>query len=268
MELNKKEEYCVKDRNKGINNLICSFISRRTMVINSIRDYFNAFFELIFPSYCTCIICKNKYGLGNYGICKDCLDKIKFIGNGRWLQSADIWDGISCRMFSVVEYQGEIRKLVYRLKYSYETYLAREMAKMMVDYMDAEGLKGDMIIPVPLYKSRERERGFNQANLLAKYISKGKGIPYSGNNLVRTKNTTVMHQLSKRQRRDNVNNAFSLTSPKNIVGLEVILVDDILTTGATVEACLKTLLEAGAVSVTVITFTKVSQEQLIIIDEE
>ncbi|WP_051569433.1 ComF family protein [Alkaliphilus transvaalensis] len=228
-------------------------------LLKPLREYAEAFWKLIFPPRCTCIFCKEGYLLNSYGICRGCHDKITFIGKGRWIQTSEIKEGISCRMFSVVEYQGEVRKLIYRLKYSNETYLAREMATMMVDFIYREGLRGDCLLPIPLYKPKEKERGFNQANLLTKYISKEAGIPNINNNLIRNRNTKAMHHLSKRQRRDNVKGAFTLKNPNALFGKNILLVDDILTTGSTVEACIRLLLEAGVATVTVLTFARVTK---------
>ncbi|MBM7615364.1 ComF family protein [Alkaliphilus hydrothermalis] len=222
----------------------------------NMKEYYEAFWGLIFPSNCSCIICKENTKTVQYGICVNCIEKNSFIKKGRWLQTAAFEEGYSCRIFSVVEYQGQIRKLIYRLKYKQETYLARELGKMMGDFIEREGLAADFIVPVPLHKSREKERGFNQATLLAKYVSESIGIPYKDRCLVRNKKTSVMHQLSKSQRRQNVLGAFSVERPAELIGQDIILLDDIFTTGATIEACIRTLLEAGVASIKVVAFAR------------
>ncbi len=160
------------------------------------------------------------------------------------------------RAIAVVKYEEDVKKLIYRFKYSGHTYLARTMGTMMAHKLMQEGIPIDIILPVPLYIGKEKERGFNQATLLSKYISKEANIPLELDVLIRIKNTKVMHTLNKRQRQENVRDAFKVTKEGVILNKHILLVDDIFTTGSTVNACSNLLLSFGAETVTVLTFAR------------
>ncbi len=94
-----------------------------------------------------------------------------------------------------------------------------------------------MVLPVPLHRNREKNRGFNQAALLAETVSRQSGIPLGGRDCVRVKDTRPQTGLRSTERRRNVAGAFAVPDPGKIRGLKVLLVDDVLTTGATMNAC-------------------------------
>lgn len=222
-----------------------------------IQSYAEALGDLIFPPKTECIICKNSLTEKDRSyICAGCRDQLPFVPQGRWIQSGVLLGTESMRMFSVFEYQGDIVKLIFRLKYQHQTYLARILGRMMALHIQRERLNIDLMIPVPLYQKRHSQRGFNQSALLSKYIAMECQVDTSLNNLIRIKSTRVMHQLSRLKRRQNVKDAFALKKPHQVMGLNILLIDDILTTGSTVEACGKLLLEAGAKSVTVFTLAR------------
>jgi len=104
----------------------------------------------------------------------------------------------------------------------------------------------DMIIPVPLHKKRYAERGFNQATLLARELKKVIQVPVKTKRLARAKNTPHQARLNREGRLKNVENAFRILSPEKIQGKQILLVDDVYTTGATMQTCAEVLLEAGA----------------------
>ncbi|SDJ90963.1 ComF family protein [Natronincola ferrireducens] len=241
-------------------------------LLAQLMDYTEALLDFIYPTHINCITC-NGYlgGEGKYGLCSPCLKKITFITDNSCrkcskplstMEDLDICG--DCRdtqyafdrVIAVVEYEGIIQKLVFRLKYQDATYLARHMALMMTDVLKKEEIAADVILAVPLYPQKEKQRGYNQAHLLAKYISKNMGIDYKKHQLVRIKNTEVMHNLSRRQRRQNVSKAFHIRDGNFLVDKTILLVDDIFTSGATAEACSKVVIEAGARSVVVVTFAR------------
>jgi len=184
------------------------------------------------------------------------------VKKGRWVQSHSLGAGASMRMFSVMEYDGPVASLIFRLKYKQETHLARHLGKMMAAFLLRESLTVDLVVPVPLHRRRMQMRGYNQAQLLAKYIAETIHLPWSGDILTRVKNTKAMHRLTKQERRQNIADAFGIKEPFDLSDLDILLVDDILTTGSTVEACGKILIEAGARSVTTITFARSLKRQI------
>jgi len=130
------------------------------------------------------------------------------------------------------------------------------MGAMMANKLKEEDISIDLILPVPLYKPKERERGFNQSALLGKYVAKEVNIPLNIDILTRVKNTKVMHSLNKKERIENVKEAFKVIDNGVVINKNILLIDDIFTTGSTVNICSKLLLSSGAKSVTVLTFAR------------
>jgi competence protein ComFC len=114
----------------------------------------------------------------------------------------------------------------------------------------------DVMVPVPLHIRRLRERGFNQALLLAKELNTRTGIPYAERALKKVKDTSVQIALKKKERKKNLKGAFQVKDHEAIQGKTVVLMDDVYTTGATVNECSRTLLEAGADRVAVLTVSR------------
>ena len=104
----------------------------------------------------------------------------------------------------------------------------------------------DLIVPVPLHASKLRQRGYNQSDFFAQGLAESMAIPWNSQVLIRTKDTTTQTQKGKLARLENVENAFQVTQSHKIHGQRLLLVDDIITTGATIEACGLALLAAGA----------------------
>jgi ComF family protein len=119
---------------------------------------------------------------------------------------------------------------------------------MMADRIasDARYKMAEIVLAVPLHGARKRERGYNQAQLLAVQLGKNLGIPSPEGIVERSKQTKSQTTMNKEQRRRNVEGIFAVREPEKIKGKTVILVDDVLTTGATIGSCGHTLLAAGA----------------------
>ena len=142
-------------------------------------------------------------------------------------------------------YEGDLRKLIHLMQYDGMRPLAKELGRRMAETAD-DFEAVDYLVPVPLYRWRWWRRGFNQAELLAAAMSRATGIPARGRLLRRTRATESQAGLSNRQRRVNVAGAFTAPRPPEVRGRRILLVDDVMTTGATLEACAKALKRAGA----------------------
>ena len=151
---------------------------------------------------------------------------------------------------------GEItRGLAIRLKYGRKVGLAKTMAHYMAPLLGH--LPGDAaLVPVPLHRRRLWQRGFNQAGLLAKELSRRSGLKVD-HALIRTKRTPPLKGMSRRQHRRTVAGAFQLRPGTNLQGRTIVLVDDVLTTGSTAEGCARVLLRAGARRVEFISWARV-----------
>ena len=153
-------------------------------------------------------------------------------------------------------YEGTLRTSVLLLKR--EPHISRKLCEQLVRTQQQSPLNlATRIIPVPLHAERERERGFNQAALIGHALSRATSLPLDDVSLVRNKHTTRHRAgMDAKGRRDTVANAFHVTHPALVAGERVLLVDDVFTTGATVSSCAKTLLDAGAAEVFVLTIAR------------
>ena len=158
------------------------------------------------------------------------------------------------RAISCIEYCDKSKVLVLSLKYYGNTYMSRYIAQVMRDKLEFEQLSADYIIPVPLHKKRMRIRGFNQAEKIASYLSEYTNIPII-DCIKRNRNTKRLYALNKFQREKELKNAFEVKEDsEEIIGKRIILVDDIFTTGTTVNEISKKLKIYGVDEIIVLTF--------------
>jgi len=144
--------------------------------------------------------------------------------------------------------RGPLKSAIYRFKYRQKRKLALPLADLMYQYLLENPLPADFIVPVPLYMDRLRERGYNQAALLARELSERSRLPVEEESLVRIKETVPQVALKADERRKNVKGAFRSQGEK-IKDRQILLIDDVSTTGATLVACAEALREKGARSV-------------------
>ena len=147
--------------------------------------------------------------------------------------------------------RGIVREIIHEFKYGRQIHLRHLVARWLHAALDDERIRGsrfDLIVPVPLHATRQRERGFNQASLLAALLSAQTAIP-SKPTLERIRYTTTQTALDRSERMENLHNAFRLRKNADVRGLRVLLIDDVLTTGSTLSECARVLKRAGALSV-------------------
>jgi ComF family protein len=153
---------------------------------------------------------------------------------------------------SVAYFDGTLREAIHHLKYYNKQDLAVPLGKLMGDYWEKSPLPAEIIVPVPLHQDRLRERGYNQAVLLARELGKKIGLPVLQNSLVRVRATRPQVDLNAQERKENVSDAFRCSNVE-LKGERVLLVDDVCTTGATLEACSIALRQVGVRSVWALT---------------
>jgi ComF family protein len=155
------------------------------------------------------------------------------------------------RVRSWAAYEGALVRAILLLKFDNIDPLgklfARRLAEVVVD--GGAAFQADVVVPVPLHRQRERERGYNQAALIAKPLAKRLGLPYESVLLTRIRPRPDKHSLSYEERWESVRGAFATRPGSQVDNLRVLLVDDVMTSGATLDSCAKTLREAGARSV-------------------
>lgn len=157
-----------------------------------------------------------------------------------------------------VTYSGPAAEIIKGFKFNGDFYAGPRLLKAMMSLgWLPEAVGGaDAVLPVPLYPRRRRERGYDQALLLARAVARRLGLPLMKNALRRTRYTLQQTRLSLRERWDNVRGAFDVADPAAVRGLNLLLVDDVMTTGATTSECARTLRRAGADAVRVLTLAR------------
>jgi ComF family protein len=156
---------------------------------------------------------------------------------------------------AALAYEGAGRDLIHAFKYRNKTHLRRPLGLLMLQQLSGFMPAGshDLIMPVPLHRRKISSRGFNQALLLGEILARRLATPLDRHSLRRIRWTEPQVALSADDRRANVKGAFAVHSPHMVDGRRVLLVDDVYTTGCTVDECARTLKAAGAARVTVVT---------------
>src|SRR5436190_12061273 len=220
--------------------------------------------SLLYPPVCT--LCGGKTRAGEY-LCERCEAKATPIVAPFCQQCSEPFEGAIATAFTcancahrtiyfdaaVAAYRGRgiVRQIVHEFKYGRQLHLRLLVACWLRAALDDErlcGLQFDVIVPVPLHPTRQRERGFNQAGLLGELLSVQTSIPGKPV-LKRIRYTTTQTALDRSERMENLHNAFRLRKNADVRGLRVLLLDDVLTTGSTLNECARILKRAGAISV-------------------
>ena len=160
---------------------------------------------------------------------------------------------------SAVRYDGVAQNCLRRFKYHAGLWMLDDLVGWLMALWracPAEIRSAQAIVPVPLYPRRQRERGFNQSSLLASRLAERVGIPFIGGMLCRMRPTPSQTRLTAAQRVHNVRGVFSVPWPRRLEGMRIVLLDDVMTTGATVNECSRVLRAAGAASVMVLTVAR------------
>lgn len=158
-------------------------------------------------------------------------------------------------------YDGTLRELLHLLKYESVKPAARFLAGLLASETRQLGLKEATVVPVPLHRQRSRERGFNQAEMIAAVAVRklGRGFELQSSVLARRRPTVSQTGLTRHQRRANLRGAFEVKHTERIADRDVLLVDDVMTTGTTASECARVLLRAGARQVFVATVARVQK---------
>lgn len=188
----------------------------------------NRILNLIYPSREICHLCKSEEEKRGH-IGSNCLGSLDIV-NGR----TEFLDYIDVLYYSSF-YNRFIREKIKDFKFHNKAYLYKALAGLMLDTLNLYDLASniDMIIYIPSYRTKKAKRGYNQSELLARYISRSLDIPLEDKNLFKIKHTKNQSDLSRLERASNLRGAFELKYPERILNRNILLVDDIITTGAT-----------------------------------
>lgn len=229
--------------------------------------------EIIYPRYC--LLCHIRIALENQlreVICRDCIEKIrpnsppfcrkcgrkslKFDASGNICAECSKTQFCFDRAWASCSYEGVIKEMVHNLKYGNKINLAKVLSRLMIDFVSDYHLpldSCDCAIAIPLSPRKLREREFNQAEILADTIARHFNLKVQGNNLKRIRDTKSQTELEKSKRWQNMQGAFTVKEPNAVKDKTILLIDDVLTTGATASEAARALKNAGAAGVYVLT---------------
>jgi ComF family protein len=207
--------------------------------------------------YCMCETCLQKLPYTSGRICYKCGDAV--FGSGSYCLNCKGSEKPYEFARAPFTYDGKIKTLIYELKYSRGKFLAPYLSFFLLDEFAKQNWNIDMIIPVPLYYKRQKKRGFNQAELLSVQFKNKFNYEVNTTCLVRNKNTPTQTRLTKKERKSNLDKAFLVTDKQTIKNKNILLIDDVFTTGATMEECSKVLKKAGVKNIYILTLAHVKQ---------
>jgi ComF family protein len=239
-------------------------MSKKLKKLNkNLSSFYNFLLDLIFPKYCV--------GCGKEGVwlCKDCKEKIIYIknptcpscnrltSNGKFCNRCRSDSYLTGVIVAAYYNEGPLKEAIHNYKYNLIFDLKHELSDILSETLNKRWNKKAYLVPVPLHKKRKAERGFNQSELLTEEICKKFNFILIKNKLVRKKYTTQQVKLSGKKRRQNMIGAFGWIGGKEIKNKTIILVDDVYTTGATLQECAKMLRLAGAREIWALVLAKV-----------
>lgn len=215
--------------------------------------------HLFFPQ--TCLLCGGQLVEGERMVCLRCLSglpRTHFHLRKDNLVERNFWGKFPVeRATSFLYYAkgGDVRQLLYELKYHGNQEVGEVMGRVMAsELMRSRFFDGiDLIVPVPLHQRKERRRGYNQSECLARGISAVTGIPMDVKVIIRSRYNETQTRKGQYERWENVRNLFACISPEGLEGKHVLLVDDVLTTGATVVSCADALADIPGLRISVLT---------------
>lgn len=250
------------------------------MIFNEVVDLI---LEFIYPENINCILCDNPIKkINTYSLCKDCFKELHFIQDGcikcgkpiinHSLERQDIESCNYCfnksfhfnKSISCIEYSDISKSMILDFKYKNKTYMVKYITIIMKEKLELEEINFDYITFVPLHKKRFKERGFNQSEKIAKLLGKEINIPVL-DCIERKENTKKLYNLNRNERKVELTNAFSIKKDiDKIQNKNILLVDDILTTGSTVNEISKLLKLSDVNKVFVITLLTKTNDNYVI----
>ncbi len=228
-----------------------------------------------YPRHIKCIYCKNEIVNQNvYDACENCYTTLPFVKfhfcNKCGLQFEKDGSGIclNCKASnfsfnlarSALTFDGYVVNAIHKFKYANYKFLAEPFSYLLYDVLLLQNWKIDLICYVPLFSKREKDRGYNQSRELAQHLSNLSNIEVC-HDIERVRDTPTQTQLSRKQRQENVKDCFKLLNSKQFKGLNILLIDDVFTSGSTTNEISKLLKNAGANKIYVLTIAHAGFKQ-------
>jgi ComF family protein len=224
----------------------------RTSLIKKIAS---ATLDIFYPNQCE--ICSVDLNLNERHICLNCSYDLPYLSSSQTQQKSLeklFWGRANIeKVYALFNYQkgNQVQELLHLVKYHQKTKLAAHLGEQLGEEIDANDL--DFIIPVPLHPKKLRKRGFNQSTLIANGIAVSTGVPVNEKWMRRVKHNPSQTTVNKYDRWENVRSIFEVSQSAKLENAHVLLVDDVLTTGATIEACVHQLLSIPGCRVSIAT---------------
>lgn len=220
-----------------------------------------------FPKGIKCILCGEELSHNTlYSICDDCMEKLPYNNGHNCLRCDRPINNmgnycVNCKNGtlyfknnkSLFLYKPPINTVVRKLKYDNRKFLSDTFGNMLAGEVSRMDHDFDIVIPVPLFPKRQKKRGYNQSELLCGAMKEKLKMNVDTNVLIKIRNTRTQANLTRTERMENLSDAFMVKDRKMVKGKTILLVDDVFTTGTTINECAKTLIEAGAKAVYSIT---------------
>ena len=221
-----------------------------------IRIGSRAVLDVFYPN--PCLLCKQSLNNAELHVCLKCANNLPYVHNSdrteKMLQQI-FWGRVDVeQVYTLFNYQkgNQVQDLLHHLKYKQKLKVGVHFGQVLGSAInDVDDLS--MIIPVPLHPKKQRQRGYNQSALIAQGIRQSLQIPVKENYIIRNTYTLSQTKFSKYDRWNNVRQIFTVNKPKKLTNKHVLLVDDVLTTGATLEACANALLQVENCRVSIAT---------------
>lgn len=232
------------------------------MKINKVYNWLNN----NHPSHC--LLCLSASSATQHGLCEPCHRELPWLGNrcrqcalplpfaGQLCGQCQQHPPAYSQVISPFLYRFPLDSLIPAFKYHSQLIYGRLLAHLLADYVayayqEHNHALPDALVPMPLHRKRQAQRGFNQALELARPMARALNCPLLSRTLKRVQATHAQQGLSAQQRKNNLKGAFACSGPETVAGRHLALIDDVLTTGASADEATRTLLEAGAKSVSI-----------------
>lgn len=215
-------------------------------LVKPLKQILSPLFDQVVGQDPNCMVCGVDVFNPEYGLCQNCYEKLPFA-------EKSLIEGC----LSVCLYEPPVKQLIFDYKYNDQRYIGKYLALLMAEKVLESGMTVDLILVVPSSEKRKKFRGFDHILYIAEILADNLGIYCGAQVLSRRRETRRLKGLSKAQRVEELDQAFVVTEPEAVRGKRILLIDDILTTGATLSACTQELAKYEPASVKWLTFAVV-----------